>query len=91
MTVKTHQQMNLIHRTTIMNDEVEGALEDLLSDPPMDDDEKRRAAEVRYALINAAKVILTCVPVGIDRDEAINDLRTARRKCNDAIVAGGGY
>lgn len=91
MPVKFNQMVNTVNRAAQVNEEVEGCIETLLSDPPMDQDETRRSEAVRYALLETWKCILVHVPVGADRNEVFRMLKQMRRMCNDSIVAGGGY
>jgi hypothetical protein len=90
MTVTHNQSLNTIHRADIVNENVETALEQLLSEQPMDEDEQRRSSAVRYALIETMKVIIAHVPMGIDRNYVFSMIREIRRRCNDAIASGGG-
>lgn len=58
---------------------------------PWTPDQAARGTEVRMALANAVKVILTNVPPGPDRSVAIRKIREARMDANSAITHGGKY
>jgi len=73
-------------------EQVEEALELLFDDPILSEDEqKRRAAAVRFALVATAKVIIDNVPTGADRQMALKKLREIRHDCNEALLTGGGF
>lgn len=92
MTVAHGQILNTIHRADLVNGNVEAAVEQLFSDPVVDEpDSERRSTAIRYALIETAKCVIANVPQGSDRTLVIKMLRDIRKTCNDAIVFGGGY
>lgn len=87
-----NQVLNTVHRAETVNDQVEAALEQLLTDPSLQDpDDQRRSSAVRYALLETMKCIVGNVPQGGDRREALTMFRSIRRLCNDAIASGGGF
>ncbi len=80
-----------------LNREVEPSVEageiikDMFLYHPWDQDQIRRGEQVRDSLMNAVRIIISCVPPSPDRTVAIRKLREARMDCNSAITHGGKY
>lgn len=70
---------------------VSEAIDDAFEYHPWDEAKVAKGREVRKALADAVKVIVSNVPPSPDRTVAIRKIREARMDCNSAITHEGKY
>jgi hypothetical protein len=74
-----------------LSTEVAKAIDDAFEYHEWDAMQALHGAEIRKALANAVKVIVTNAPPCPDRSAAIRKIREARMDANSAITHGGKY
>lgn len=80
-----------LSRVDVIDDAVAAQIEDLFQYHTWDDEQRRRGAVVRDALMDAYRALIEFVPPCPTRTRALNKIVDARMDANAAITHKGKY